>query len=176
MYLLKIVFIVLFFFQQSHANPSALTWQSLSLDQQAELLLDLEYIDEAELPKDITVLNYHSSSFTPVEDLRITNPVHQAYVDQILGVFESEVSRESIEQSEYSAFGDSQISELYLILDTDGNIVAAILGMYQDGRDQDGNDSDVNWSARVRFNEEAEILKDDRGQTYDELYFEWSGH
>lgn len=160
----------------SRADLSAKTWKDLSLDQQAELLLDLEYTDESDLPKGVSVINYLPSSSVKTEDLKVTNPVHQNYIKKILQVFEDEVSREDIEQSEYSAFGDAEISELYLIVDANQNILAGILGMYQDGRDQDGNDSDVNWQSRVRFDANGEILIDDNGQTYDELYFQWSGH
>ena len=180
MYFLKSILIlsvvIHFFAFSSHADLSAKSWAELSLDQKAELLLDLEYLDESDLPKDVSLINYLPSSSVKTEDLKVANSAHQNYIEKILQVFEDEVSREDIEQSEYSAYGDAEISELYLIVDANQNILAGFLGMYQDGRDQDGNDSDVNWQARVRFDANGEILKDERGQTYDELYFQWSGH
>lgn len=170
------------FFYSFFAHSVEPSWDSMSLDEQAGLLENLDYIDESEIPKNLKVINYLDSSFilnsklTSFEDLKITNPKHKVYIEKILQVFEDEVSREDIEQSEYSAFGDPQISTLYLLIDQNDQIVGALLGFYQDGRDQQGEDSDVNWSAQVRFDSNAEVFTDENGQTYDELYFEWSGH
>ncbi len=154
----------------------AKTWDSMSLDDRAEILSDLEYISDEDLPENSEVIRYVDAELVLAGDLIIPNPDHRIYIEKIIEVFEDEVSREDIEQSEYSAFGDPQISLLYLLIDHSGAIVGALLGFYQDGRDIDGEDSDVNWSAYVRFNSEGEILSDENSQTYDELYFEWSGH
>lgn len=183
MKLANIIFIFVFTFFYSFVIHSAqVSWDSMSLDEQANLLENLDYIDESQLPKNLKIINYLDSSFvlnsklTSFEDLKITNPKHKAYIEKIIQVFEDEVSREGIEQSEYSAFGDPQISTLYLLVDESEDVVAALIGFYQDGRDQEGEESDVNWSAQVRFNSKAEVFADENDQAYDELYFEWSGH
>ncbi len=151
-------------------------WSELSLEQKANLLLELEYIEEANLPKDIKIINYAAKGDLDTKSLNITNKVHHVYVQSLLEAFEDKVSRESIEQSEYSEYGESVITSLYLIIDNSGVVIASVLEMFQDGRDQDGNESDVNWRALVRFDQNGDVLLDESGQPFDELYFEWSGH
>jgi hypothetical protein len=151
---------------------------NLTKDEQAQILLDLDYLPQGELPLDTKTINYLDSTVTALsaKDLKINNLKHKSYIEKIISVFESEVSREDIEQSEYSAYGESEITALYLLVDDLDNILGSVLAFYQDGRDQDGEEADVNWQARVRFDSQGDVFLNDDDEPYDELYFEWSGH
>jgi hypothetical protein len=110
---------------------------NLTKDEQAQILLDLDYLPQGELPLDTKTINYLDSTVTALsaKDLKINNLKHKSYIEKIISVFESEVSREDIEQSEYSAYGESEITALYLLVDDLDNILGSVLAFYQDGRD-----------------------------------------
>jgi hypothetical protein len=106
----------------------------------------------------------------------IKDSSHRQYVETIVDLFHKVVSTEGIEQSEYSPYGEPQISFLTLLIDTSNRILGATLSFYQDGRLQDGSEADVNWRATVRFDEKGLLFSDENLEPFDELYYDWSGH
>lgn len=175
------VFIALFFvsFSQTKALAECAhprdSWNHLDRATQADILQSLDYLDKAELPLGTSVAAYtdfHNASTAS----KISNKTHQEYVKKIISVFDREVSREEIEQSPFQTYGDEQIPGIYLLVDCNQEILGALLYKYQDGRDEDGNEGDINWSASARFDQDGELFVDEHGKPYDDLYFEWSGH
>lgn len=147
----------------------ATTWDQLSLEQQNELIVDLEYASAPAGTKIIQLVGYG----VEIDSVSIEKPYsgpYQNYINGMIKSFYREVSWEEIEQSEYQSYGDAEITGLWIITDeTTQKIIGANMSVYQDGRDQDGEEADVNWSVQFHTNQELEPIEDI-------YYFEWSGH
>jgi hypothetical protein len=153
----------------SHAaSAQSQNWSDLSKGQQSELLYDLEYLDEDELPSETIVIDL-------LEELEVY-PQFELFMKSASARFNVEVDRESIEQSPYRSFGEEELLTFYILVDANQEILGAYAYFKQDGRDENGNEGDINWSASVRFDQEAQFFTDENGQRVDELRFEWSGH
>lgn len=148
------------------------TWDELSKSDQADILYDLSYSSGDDLVG-VQVIDLLTEENFVIENVP---KEYREVVKIALETFDNEMSRESIEQSPYSTYGDEELIELYVLVNKAGVVLGGIISAYQDGRDQDGNDSDVNWSATMRFDGEGKPFEDENGYSVDEMNFEWSGH
>lgn len=152
------------------------TWNTLDRDTQADILKELDYLTEKDLPDGTEILNLADWQTKDFDISKIENETYRNYVIGIIDVFDDQVSREQIEQSPFSAYGDPKLSNLQLLLDSKGEVLGASLGFYQDGRDEEGEAGDINWQAHVIFDGKGKIFSNDNGEPYNDLYYEWSGH
>lgn len=153
-------------------------WASLSLNEQAEILYDLDIYSDDDLPQGVRIVDLLKDlnvdyNFT-VE--MINNEKYRAFAKKVLTTFENEVDREAIAQSYYNSFNEAYPIEFLLLVDVKGEVVAGNLRMFQDGRDENGEEADINWQAAIRFNNDGGLFLDENGHPYDDLYYEWSGH
>ncbi len=153
----------------------ASSWGNLSRTVQAEILNELEYIADEDLPLETSVIRYTELGFDFDRSL-IAAPEHKLYFEKIMVTFDREVSREGIEQSPFVAHGKEEVTSLFLLVNLDGRILGSLMHKSQDGRDENGEDGDISWSAAVRFDPAGGLFRDDGGNPFDDLYFEWSGH
>jgi hypothetical protein len=148
----------------------------MNLSDRAEILNSLEDLSGDELPSQTKKIQFVQRG-QALRPQAIQNLIHRRYVETAIANFESQVDREEIEQSQYSAFGESVFVSVALLVSCDESVVhGASLRAFQDGRDQDGLAGDINWSAQVRFDENAEALRDAKGALVDDLRFDWTGH
>jgi len=148
------------------ASAENITWDEMSKTDKYDVLWELDYTPQDQLPADTKSINL-------LKELS-TYPEHQAYFDAALITLD-EIDRESIEQSPYSTHGPEELIE-FIILLKNNEVLGARIYMYQDGRDENGEDSDVNWGASVTLGSDADFFKDENGEAFDDLRFEWSGH
>ncbi len=164
--------LLLFIFLTSMNSFSQKKWDNLTQDDKSEILNDLEY-NSTDLPVGLKVLNV-AENYEKTDkktSLRI-----KKFIKKSLSTFENEVSRESIEQTDYLTYGEEEVIYFGILLNEKFEILGANLIVYQDGREENGEESDVNWTVSIRLDEHGEIFKDESGNAYDELYFEWSGY
>lgn len=157
-------------FQLSFAEPISSKWTDLSLEEQAEILYDLDYLpryDTDRLPLGTRVIEI---------DIESVPSRYSDIVNRVLENVEREISREGIEQSPYSTYGEEEITAFYLLVNKTGLPLGGVINLYQEGRYEEEDDSeDINWSASLRFDSSGEPFEDENGPV-DELRFEWSGH
>ncbi len=147
-------------------------WEQLSRDDQAEFLTDLEYKQTDTLPG-LKVLCLGDEDKFSLQDIPRN---FRDFVEKVFETSDEEISRESIEQSDYEAYGDEEILSLCLLLGENEEVLGGAIGFYQDGRDEDGQEGDINWQANLIFDQNAEVFRNSDGQAYSDLYFDWSGH
>ncbi|MGH1467976.1 MAG: hypothetical protein ACRBBP_03720 [Bdellovibrionales bacterium] len=170
---MKITILCAIIFFSIFSYGSGKTWDELSLSDQADILYNLDYFSPDDELKGVQVINLLTEGEFIAEEV---SEEYRAVAKIALETFDDEVSRESIEQSPYSTYGDEEVIEFYLLTDVSGKILGGTVSFYQDGRDQDGEDSDVNWSATMRLDADGKPFKDENGYSVDEMRFEWSGH
>ncbi len=148
------------------ANDCGLNlWNEMAIDQRAELLYDLDYF-ASDLPECLSALSY--------EDLKLA--AHKEYAEQIIAKFHDSVDREGIEQSDFIVETDPELNYLYVLVSDQGVILGGIVSFFQEGLDEEGNEGDISWSATVRFDSTGDLLTDENGTGFEDLYYEWSGH
>ena len=155
---------------EANCDAHLQAWSLLTQDEKAEILTF-----ESDLPTGLKTVEYVGFGMS-YDESKITDEAHKAFIAKMIATFEREVSKEEIEQSEYQADGEPRLSELYLLVTENGQILGGKVSFYQNGVDQEGEEGDINWQASVRMDENAEPFKNQDGVTYDDLYFEWSGH
>lgn len=160
--------------QAQAAAAAQKPWSQWSQEEKADLYMDLDYSDEGDVPAGFKIIDLKKDGNFNVELME--DKAQKVFAKTVLRHFDNKFSREDIEQSEYSKYGDEEVMDFLLVIDNMGCIVGGMLRVYQDGRDQDGNDSDVNWQAVYRFDGNGDPLLDENGHEYDEMYFSWSGH
>jgi hypothetical protein len=158
------------FVAEANCDAQLQVWNNLTLDQKAEVLTF-----ESDLPSGLKMIEY-ANFYTEFDESKVTDEAHKAFIAKMIATFDREVSKEEIEQSDYQKDGVPMISGLYLLLAENGQILGGKISYRQNGLDQEGEEGDINWQASVRMDESAEPFKNLDGVTYDDLYFEWSGH
>lgn len=173
MNLIKIFFFCIFGIGAAFAGSDFQKWGELSLDEQADILYELDYLEDGTVPG-TTVVNLVSSgkvSFLDIQDIE-----QRKLAEKIIIFFEREVDRESIDQSPYATYGEPRLVGFYFLLNSLGQVLAGSISFFQDGRDEDGEEADINWRASMRFDSEGKPFVNENGEYYDDLRFEWSGH
>ncbi len=177
--LLTFLTISLFFNLSTEAqvcSKSSQKWESLSLSDQAELLSELEYLQGNELPRNTKLVSYVQKNKT-FELNQIKNKAHKLYVEKAILRFDESVSREELEQTHFTLYGEEIFRGIDLLVSCDEKVIlGGVIHKFQDGRNENGQEEDINWSAMVRFDQNAEILKNQSGQPFDDLSFSWTGH
>jgi len=146
---MKTLILIILTLSVSISSAMTTDWSELSKSDQYEILLDLESHGEEDLPNKSVVINM-------LDDTKKNSDL-LAYRDLTLAKFESEVDRESIDQSPYSTYGDKRILSFYILTDAHQKILGAYIYLYQDGRDEDGNEGDINWGASARFDHNGDF-------------------
>jgi hypothetical protein len=142
-------------------------WNNLPRSEQTEILLELEYINAPVGTEKVVLINSASDAI-PVDETYQGS--YQDYINNMIEEYHDKVSTEGIEQSPYPSYGAPVITELILLIDANSKkVLGANMYVFQDGRDEDGAEADVNWGVNFQTDENAQALEDF-------YYFEWTGH
>lgn len=152
----------------------AAKWGELGQDQKASYLEELYYYSDGLGVEDVEVISIDT------DNLLLNSRYHgkySHYINKLFEVFQKNVDREAIEQFEGAPLAQGpEVSSLILVIDSDQNIIGSVLAAIQRGVDEQGDTGDISWSAWLRADENAQVLKNNLGQVYDDLYYEWSGY
>ena len=142
-------------------------WNNLPRSEQSEILLDLEYSSAPAGTEKIILINSASEAIPTDATYQGS---YQVYINNMIEEYRDKVSTEGIEQSPYPFYGAPIIKELILLIETNSKkVLGANMYVFQDGRDEDGEEADVNWGLNFQTDENAQALEDF-------YYFEWTGH
>jgi len=173
---MKIKWCVVICIFQVLLGPSlwAINWTELSVDQKASYLEELYYYGDGGSVEGVRPISIKT------EKLLLNSPYrgkYSSYINKLFSTFKKEVDREAIEQydGELLAIGP-RVTTLILIIDSYQKVLASVISTQQEGLDPEGNSGDISWSAWLRADQNAHVLRNRSGRAYDDLYYEWSGY
>lgn len=164
---------IFLFFAPFLTHAEQRDWSEWAQQEIADLYFDLDSTPEEDLPQGFKVLDLVENREFSINNIK--DPKQRQLANTVLTHFDRLYSREAMEQSPYQTYGKEQVLEFLFLINENGKVVGGVLWMYQDGRDEDGNESDINWQAIYRFDQTGAPLLDDNGVPFDDFYFAWSG-
>jgi hypothetical protein len=150
----------------------SVNWADLSVEDQAEILYDLSYYVDFDEAEDVEIYKVNVDNLTLYSDYK---GKYESYISKLLNTFINKVDTEAIDQSPYLTSGEPEVTSITLLVNLNDEVVGAEIRVYQEGTFEDGEESDINWTASLRADKNAQVLRDENGNPFDDLYFEWSG-
>ncbi len=152
-------------------------WGVMDPDEKADLLYNVCEGFDVEIPKGLKPVKPLQGLASDVSIYEKYDGDYGDYINRLFGSVIKTADRESIEQSPYMSNGDPTVSSLCLLIDEGSQLVlGSYITVFQGGLDENGEEADISWTFRMRADSEARLLVNESGGSYDDQYYEWSGH